>query len=238
MSSVAFTPGTGGTIETYTLSNSNKVSVVALGTISGSDGAGTLTLASYTSNGLKVDGSAVTQPVSGSVTSLSPTASNFNAQVVGSIAHDAVDSGNPIKIGGKARIASWSAVGDGDRVDTSYDKMGRQVVMFGNVRELKGYTRTTLTASTAETTIIPAIASTFNDLTGLVITNSGVATVVTIRETTAGNPVFVIPLAATTDRVVISDMFLPQTTVNTNWTAQCSVASTSVVITCTYDKNL
>jgi hypothetical protein len=44
------------------------------------------------SNALKVDGSAVTQPVSGAVV----------ADVSGEVAHDAVDSGDPVKIGAKA----------------------------------------------------------------------------------------------------------------------------------------
>lgn len=52
------------------------------------------------SNALKVDGSAVTQPVSGTVTASQATASSLNAQVVGNVASGASDSGNPVKIGG------------------------------------------------------------------------------------------------------------------------------------------
>jgi len=46
----------------------------------------------------------------------------------GAITHDAVDSGNPIKIGGKAETTTPVAVSDGDRVDAFFDEYGRQVV--------------------------------------------------------------------------------------------------------------
>lgn len=71
-------------------------------------------------NALKVDGSAVTQPVS------QATASNLNAQVVGSIAHDGVDSGNPVKVGYKA-VAHGSnptAVAAADRSDAYCNRHG------------------------------------------------------------------------------------------------------------------
>lgn len=48
--------------------------------------------------------------------------------VQGAIAHDAVDSGNPSKIGGKARTALPTAVAASDRVDASADVFGRLLV--------------------------------------------------------------------------------------------------------------
>lgn len=52
------------------------------------------------------------------------TASNLNAQVVGTIAHDSPDSGNPVKIGGKA-YSSAPSVTANDRVDAYFDLAGR-----------------------------------------------------------------------------------------------------------------
>lgn len=46
----------------------------------------------------------------------------------GDVAHDAVDSGNPVKIGGKASSAKPTAVANGDRVDAYFDLFGRQHV--------------------------------------------------------------------------------------------------------------
>lgn len=53
-----------------------------------------------------------------------------NPAVAGDVAHDAADSGNPIKVGGKAESTTPSAVADGDRVDGWFDLQGRQAV-FG-----------------------------------------------------------------------------------------------------------
>lgn len=51
--------------------------------------------------------------------------------VSGDVAHDAADSGAPIKIGGKALTALPSAVSANDRVDAYFDEYGRQIVGFG-----------------------------------------------------------------------------------------------------------
>lgn len=44
------------------------------------------------------------------------------------VAHDAVDAGNPTKIGGKARTALPTAVAANDRVDSTWDTLGRLLV--------------------------------------------------------------------------------------------------------------
>jgi len=50
-------------------------------------------------------------------------------EVEGTVAHDAADAGTkPVKIGGKANAALPSAVGEGDRVDASFDLQGQQRV--------------------------------------------------------------------------------------------------------------
>lgn len=48
--------------------------------------------------------------------------------VGGNVAHDAVDSGNPVKVGGKAAGALPAAVAALDRVDAYLDREGRQIV--------------------------------------------------------------------------------------------------------------
>lgn len=44
--------------------------------------------------------------------------------VEGTVAHDAVDSGNPVKIGGIAETTAPTAVADGDRVNANFDEFG------------------------------------------------------------------------------------------------------------------
>lgn len=53
--------------------------------------------------------------------------------ISGNVAHDAVDSGNPIKIGGKATdpTAMPTAVASGDRVNASFDLYGRLITYNG-----------------------------------------------------------------------------------------------------------
>ncbi len=51
--------------------------------------------------------------------------------VAGDVAHDAADSGNPVKMGGKARSTLPTAVAANDRVDAYLDVYGRQVIASG-----------------------------------------------------------------------------------------------------------
>lgn len=50
------------------------------------------------------------------------------AVVGGNIAHDAVDAGNPLKIGGKVSTATPTPIANGDRTDAYFDEYGRLVV--------------------------------------------------------------------------------------------------------------
>ena len=72
----------------------------ALGT-AGSASSDVLTVQGIASmTALKVDGSAVTQPVSGTITAAQSTAANLKVEPTGNVASGATDSGNPLKIGG------------------------------------------------------------------------------------------------------------------------------------------
>jgi len=50
-------------------------------------------------------------------------------KINGTIAHDAVDSGNPVKIGGKASASVPAAVAAGDRADAFFDLYGRMATL-------------------------------------------------------------------------------------------------------------
>ncbi|MCK9370678.1 hypothetical protein M0R04_12275 [Candidatus Dojkabacteria bacterium] len=52
----------------------------------------------------------------------------INQNIEGDVAHDAADSGNPVKIGGKASAAKPTAVTANDRVNAYFDVYGRQHV--------------------------------------------------------------------------------------------------------------
>jgi len=118
------------------------------------------------------------------------------------------------------------------------DKYGRQVVIPGTVRDLVGTQTTTISSSTSETTIVTAAASVFNDLTAITVSNtSATATRVDFRDTTAGSVLFSIYIPAGDVRGVAFQRPVPQTSVNTNWTAQSSTSVADLRIYVVYDKN-
>lgn len=82
------------------------------------------------------------------------------AAIVGNVAHDAVDTGAPLKIGGKANGGTPTAVADGDRVDawwTSHGALAVAATSYGggagldNIPGLYGF----VTRDTASATVSP-----------------------------------------------------------------------------------
>lgn len=164
-----------------------------------------------------------------------------NTMVVGNIAHDGVDAGNPVKVGGQARITNPVAVVDGDRVNAIFDKLGKQVVV-GSIRVLKARQVTIITASTAETTIVTAgAAGVFKDLYSLLLTNtSATATEVLIRDATAGGTIssFMVPAGATVGFILPESGAWPQGTAANNWTATVQTSVSSLKVTALTVQNL
>lgn len=152
------------------------------------------------------------------------------AASAGDVAHDSADSGNPVKIGAKARTTNPTAVADADRVDLSADDLGRLLIRKA-ARDLVTQNSITLT-DTTETTLLTAVASTFLDITKLILTNTSATKVrVDIRDSTAGSVIFSVALAADGGGASLTfDPPLKQTTVNNNWTAQLSGSVTDVRI--------
>lgn len=160
-----------------------------------------------------------------------------NTLVAGNVAHDGVDAGNPIKVGGIAKTALPTAAAADDRVNAMYDKFGRQVTLNNAMRDLLG-SQTTTISNTTETTIITAAASIFNDLVTLFISNtSATAARVDIRDTTGGSVIFQLYLPAGDMRGLSLTTPWPQTSVNTNWTAQASASVTDLRISAMFVKN-
>lgn len=159
--------------------------------------------------------------------------------VGGDTANAATDAGNPIKIGGIGHTANPTAVTDGQRVAATFDKLGKQVVV-GAIRDLKGMQQTQISASTSETTIVTAVASTFLDLYGLILANTGATTTkVSIRDDTAGTvrAIIEVPTLETRGFMLPVDSALPQTAVNKNWTATCASSTTALEVTALFVKN-
>lgn len=105
-----------------------------------------------------------------------------NTSSAGDVASDAADSGNPIKIGGVARQTNPTAVADADRVDGSFDDVGRQLTRPYQVRDLIKSAAASLTTGT-KTSLIAAVSGAFLDLIQIsCYNNSDAATVVTLTD--------------------------------------------------------
>ncbi len=172
--------------------------------------------------------------------SISGGSGSSSSQVQGNVANDGIDAGNPVKIGGKANTAVPTAVANGDRVDAQFSKTGKQITAT-SLREMRGSQQTTITSSTAETTIVTANATYFLDLYGLILSNSSASsTTVTIKDATAGNTmaVFVVPATETRGFMLPPDSGLKQPTANNNWTATCGTSVASLNVTAFFVNNL
>jgi hypothetical protein len=110
---------------------------------------------------VRTDASATTQPVSGTVTAnagtgnftiAQATASNLNAQIVGSVASAGSNAGNPIKTGG-AFNATQPTVTNGQIVDAQMTARGAQIVATG--ADAFNATINAITAALAQANQIP-----------------------------------------------------------------------------------
>jgi hypothetical protein len=141
--------------------------------------------------------------------------------------------------GATARQALPTAVTAGQLVGKNADLFGRQVVLpFGQRDIVLPMTQLTLTASTSETSLITAVASTFLDLISLVVINtSAIATQVDFRDSTGGTIRLSLYVPAGDMRGVVFSTPFPQAAVNTAWTAKCTTSVSSIIITGSYITN-
>lgn len=163
-----------------------------------------------------------------------------SAGTAGDVAHDAADSGNPVKVGAQARTTNPTAVADSDRVNIIADDIGRQVIVPYGVRDLVGHQHTQIASSASETTIITAGAGgVFNDLICLILTNQTATAVnVTIKDATAGTTRMIIALAASGGAVIPFPAPVKQAAAANNWTATLSSAAVTVNIFAQYVANV
>lgn len=164
--------------------------------------------------------------------------------VAGDVAHDAVDSGAPVKIGAKAATANPTAVAGADRVNAMADKVGRVVVTPFHVREMvipnDAGTPIVLTASTAETDLLAAGgANVYDDLLEIAIENtSGTPARIDLRDAAAGTVrrSFYVGAGVSLQRTFPGG--LKQTSANAKWTVQSSASVSSVYVSATFAVNV
>lgn len=148
----------------------------------------------------------------------------------GNVAHDGVDSGNPVKIGGRARTALPAAVAQDDRADAVLDKYGRRLALVAPLDQRRSGT-TNYTGTSAADVIAAPGASTAIVVTRILVTNASasVGTKVTIRDGTTAK---VVGYAAAGGGFTLADeggLFVASS--NTAVTAICGTTGADVDVT-------
>lgn len=150
----------------------------------------------------------------------------------GANADDSSTLANPLIVGGRCVNAIPTAATTGDTGNVILDLRRRMIVYGQQVRELVAVEQTTITTSTSETTIAAAVASISKDISSITVANTGSADCnVTIKDSTSGTTRLIVAVKAGT---TWSDEYptpLKQSGTNANWTATCSVNTTTIAIT-------
>lgn len=166
------------------------------------------------------------------------TASQLNASVIGNTAHDSVDSGNPVKVGGVARTSNPTAVANADRAQLMTDDVGRLVTVSSHVRDLVT-TQYTLITSSAETTVLTAgAAGVFHDIVHIALSSDSNNVGIDIRDATAGSIVWNVRIDADDPVILTFNPPLPQTTAANNWTMDLDTGSANVSVMMVAVKNV
>ena len=131
-----------------------------------------------------------------------------NNMVVGNLAHDAVDAGNPVKIGGKAVNAEPAAVANADRANLITDLVGKLITLpYANPENFVSGAITSAMTGTTSTSLIAAPASGLrNYITTIIVSNSHatVGTDIIIQDGNGGTTLMTIPAAAVYGGAVIN----------------------------------
>lgn len=153
----------------------------------------------------------------------------------GGIAHDGVDSGNPVKVGARAvsTLATATMVAAADRTDNISDLDGAQLMRIGFPLADLISERVTDTGGTSTAfTNFAAAASTRSYITAIVVYNSSAtAGTIDFRDGTAGAVLFTVPIPAGGGCVIANGgVPLFKTSANTALAYDVSGALTTVTI--------
>jgi hypothetical protein len=152
--------------------------------------------------------------------------------ITGTTGAGLVAAGSPVQVAVVAATSIQTARTTGQVVLNAHDKIGRYVGSNEQIRELTTMAPMVTLATVTETTIVAAVAAIFNDLRGLLVTNtSAIGVRVDFRTVAAGTVVFSVFVPATSTLTVSLPVVARQAAVNTAWTAQLAVAVTDVRIT-------
>lgn len=126
----------------------------------------------------------------------------------GDVAHDGADSGNPVKVGGKAVDAEPTAVAANDRANLITDLVGKLITLpYANPENfVSGAITSAMTGTTSTSLIAAPAAGLRNYITTIVCSNAHatVGTDIVIQDGSAGPTLMTIPAAAVYGGAVIN----------------------------------
>jgi hypothetical protein len=131
-----------------------------------------------------------------------------SSQVQATVAHDAADSGDPLKVGGKAVSAEPTAVTANDRANFITDLVGKHIVLpYANPENfVSGAITSAMTGTTSTSLIAAPAAGLRNYITQITVSNAHatVGTDVVIQDGSGGTTLYTIPAAAVYGGAVIT----------------------------------
>ena len=179
--------------------------------------------------------------VSGANWSVTVQGSVSSVVAVGDIPSGTADTGSaPVKGGGIVRTTNPTAEADGDRITSSHDDVGRQVMRPVQVRDLIATAYVSLTGGTETTLLAAGGAGVFHDLIFIEFSNNSTAAVgIDLRGVTAGNieKHYEIPANSVVGGAL--PVPWPQGNANNNWTVDLpDISGTTVTISALFSKEV
>lgn len=158
------------------------------------------------------------------------------ATSAGDVAHDAVDSGNPVKVGAKAETSpkGITLVADGDRTDLLADADGMLMVKLNTSgADLISEAVSNTDGNSTAFTNFSAVANTKNYITAITVfrSDSGSSLAyIDFRDGTAGSVIYRMPLPPNGGSVISCSVPLFKTSANTALAFDVSAALSTVYI--------
>ncbi len=161
---------------------------------------------------------------------------------VGDIPSGTADTGSaPVKTGGIVRTANPTAEAGGDRVSSSYDDLGRQLIRPVQVRDLTVSAYASFSTGT-EATLLAATAGSMHDLIYILASNNSTAAVgIDIRPVLAGNIVMHLEIPANGVVGVSTPVPIPQSSSDTGnaWTVDLpDITGTTVYVSALFSREV
>jgi hypothetical protein len=120
-----------------------------------------------------------------------------SGSTAGDVAHDGADSGNPVKVGGRARSSEIAAVANNDRSDFITDLVGKHIVLpYSNPENFVSGCISSAMTGTTSTSLIAAPASGLRNYITQITVSCGHAsqgTDIVIQDGSGGTTLYVIP---------------------------------------------